>query len=555
MDQPSFPTRTAVDFVVIGSGAAGGIMAKELSTAGFSVVCLEQGPHLGPGDFTHDEWDITQNEGLTWGRRKGHPQTFRRSASEKARVADAGVLGYAHNVGGSSIHFSGNFWRLRPVDFTERSRVGPIAGTTLADWPITYDDLEPYYTKVDWEIGVSGLAGAWDPPRSKDYPCPPMPVKASGVLLERAARSLGYQPYPAPVAILSKPFNGRPGCMHCGFCNGFGCEFTAKSSSAVTMIPLALASGHCELRTGCTVFKIDVDADGRARDVVYWDDKGVEQAQQAKVVVLCANGAESARLLLLSVSSRFPQGLANSSGMVGQNLMFNGSARVAGLFKQPVNAYKSAPTSRVVHDFYSIDRKHGFYGGGGIDERSLSRGLPMTAALTGGTFSGARWGSAFKKGLQEEFTHTASFNGHTTSLPVASNNVTLDPDVKDKWGRPALRTTFMNHPDDFATMKFFMERCQELMEAAGAIKTEGTYAKDGQVGGVHLLGTCRMGNEPATSVVDRYHRAHDVPNLFMVDGGSLVTSGRGQPTMTIMALAFRAADHLVQAARRGDIHG
>ena len=138
---------------------------------------------------------------------------------------------------------------------------------------------------------------------------------------------------------------------------------------------------------------------------------------------------------------------------------------------------------------------------------------------------------------------------------MASNNVTLDPDVKDKWGRPALRTTFMNHPDDFATMKFFMERCQELMEAAGAIKTEGTYAKDGQVGGVHLLGTCRMGNEPATSVVDRYHRAHDVPNLFMVDGGSLVTSGRGQPTMTIMALAFRAADHLVQAARRGDIHG
>ena len=553
MQQPSFPTRTPVDFVVIGSGAAGGIMAKELSTAGFSVVVLEQGPYLGPNDFKHDEWDVTQNEALTWGRRKGHPQTFRRNESEKARVVDTYVLGYAHNVGGSSLHFSGNFWRLRPDDFRERTLLGPIAGTNLADWPITYDELEPYYTKVDWEIGVSGLSGPWDPPRSRDYPCPPMPVKASGVLLERAARALGWTAYPAPVAILSAPHNGRPPCMHCGFCNGFGCEVTAKSSSAVTMIPLALASGNCELRTGCTVSKINTDESGRASEVVYWGPDGVEQAQRARTVVLSANGAESTRLLLLSASSRHPNGLANSSGMVGKNLMFNGGSRAAGIFKEPVNAHKSIPTTRVVHDFYRIDPKLGFYGGGGIDERSLSRGLPMTGALGGGLFSGASWGSQFKKGLQEEFTHTASFNGHTTSLPLSTNNVTLDPDVKDKFGRPALRTTFMNHPDDFKTMKFFLDRSMELMEAAGAIKIEGSYAQAGQTGGVHLLGTCRMGNDPATSVVDRYNRAHDVPNLFMVDGGSLVTSGRGQPTMTIMALAFRAADHLVKTARGGGI--
>lgn len=553
MQQPSFDTRTPVDFVVIGSGAAGGIMAKELSTAGFSVVVLEQGPHLGPGDFKHDEWDVTQNEGLTWGRRKGHPQTFRKSENETARLVDTYALGYAHNVGGSSIHFSGNFWRLRPVDFRERSILGPIAGTNFTDWPITYDDLEPYYTKVDWEIGVSGLAGPWDPPRTRDYPCPPMPVKSSGVLLERGARAMGYTAYPAPVAILSQPFNGRPGCMHCGFCNGFGCEFTAKSSSAVTMIPLALASGHCELRTGCTVSKIVTDEAGRATDVNYWDESGTEHSQRARAVVLSANGAESTRLLLLSATSRFPDGLANSSGMVGKNLMFNGGSRAAGLFPEPVNAHKSIPTTRVVHDFYSIDPKHGFYGGGGIDERSLSRGLPMTGAMGSGLFSGARWGSAFKKGLQEEFTHTASFNGHTTSLPLSTNNVTLDPEVKDKWGRPALRTTFMNHPDDLKTMKFFLDRSMEMMAAIGALKTEGSYSENGQTGGVHLLGTCRMGNDPATSVVDRFNRSHDVPNLFMVDGGSLVTSGRGQPTMTIMALAFRAADNLIQAAKRGDV--
>jgi len=553
MAQAPYATREEVDFVVVGSGAAGGIMAKELATAGFSVVVLEQGPHLQPADFKHDEWAYSYNEELTWGRRKGHPQTFRRHAGEQAQIVDSSALTYAHNVGGSSIHFSGNFWRLRPLDFMERSLLGPIAGTNFADWPLSYEELEPYYTKVDWEIGVSGLAGPWDPPRSRDYPCAPMPVKPSGVLLERAGKALGYTPYPAPVAILSQPHNGRPPCIHCGFCNGFGCEVSAKSSSLVTMIPLALATGNCELRTGCTVARVNSDASGRVNEVLYWEADGSEQAQRARAVVLCANGAETPRLLFLSASPQFPDGLANGSGMVGKNLMFNGSSRAAGLFEHPINAHKSIPTTRVIHDFYSIDSKHGFYGGGGIDERSLSRGLPLAGALGSGLFSGASWGSTFKDQLQLEFTHTCSFNGHCTSLPLSSNNVTLDPEVKDKWGRPALRTTFMNHPDDLATMKFFMERSMELLDAVGAISKVGSYAEQGQTGGVHLLGTCRMGNDPASSVVDRYNRAHEVPNLFMVDGGSMVSSGRGQPTMTIMALAFRAADHLIQAAQRLEI--
>jgi choline dehydrogenase-like flavoprotein len=380
-----------------------------------------------------------------------------------------------------------------------------------------------------------------------------MPVKASGVLLERAGKALGLNPYPAPVAILSQPHNGRPPCIHCGFCNGFGCEVSAKSSSLVTMIPLALASGNCELRTGCTVSRVNTDDSGRVNEVVYWEEDGTVQAQRAKAIVLCANGAETPRLLLLSESSRFPDGLANSSGFVGQNLMFNGSSRAAGLFEHPINAYKSIPTTRVIHDWYSIDPKFGFYGGGGIDERSLSAGRPLGGATGGGVFSGASWGSAFKQNLMREFTHTVSFSGHCTSLPLATNNVTLDPDVKDKWGRPALRTTFMNHEDDFKTMEFFMERSLELLDAVGAIEKVGSYTKEGQTGGVHLLGTCRMGNDPTTSVVDKFNRAHDVPNLYIVDGSSFVTSGRGQPTMTIMALAFRAADHLIEAARKGEV--
>ncbi len=553
MVQASFSTRTPVDFVVVGSGAAGGIMAKELATAGFSVVVLEQGPFLQSADFKHDEWDINNNEGFVWGRRKGHPQTFRRTENETARIVDGGGLGYAHNVGGSSIHFAGNFWRLRAEDFRERTLAGSMPGTTLDDWPITYEELEPYYTKVDWEIGVSGLAGPWDPPRSRDYPCPPMPVKSSGVLLERAARSLGLTAYPAPVAMLSQPHNGRPQCMQCGFCGGFGCEFNAKSSTAVAMVPLALASGTCELRTECTVSRVDTNDAGRVNQVVYWDKDGVEHAQAAKAVVVCANGAETPRLLLLSASSRFPDGLGNSSGYVGRNLMFNAGARAAGIFPHPINAHKGVPVTRVIHDFYTIDPRHGIWGGGGFTDRSLTGGRPMASAQGSGVFSDAKWGSDYKKILEEEFTHTVSFNAHGTTLPQFTNSVSLDPDVKDKWGRPALRTTYSNHPNDFASMKFFADRAVELMEAAGALKTIGSSSQTGSTGSVHLLGTCRMGNDPKTSVVDRFNRSHDVPNLFMVDGSSLVTSSRGQPTMTIMALAFRAADHLVQAARRGDV--
>jgi len=553
MAEASFPTREEVDFVVIGSGAAGGIMAKELSTAGHSVVVLEQGPHLQAADFKHDEWGYDHNFELTWGGPQGHPQTFRKSEQDVAQERDQ-VCGYAHNVGGSSMHFSGNFWRFRPIDFMEASVRGTVAGTNFSDWPISYEDLEPYYSKVDWEIGVSGLQGPWDPPRSREYPCPPMPIKGPDVLLERAAKGMGLNPYPAPVAILSQAHNGRPGCIHCGFCNGFGCEVNAKSSSLVAMMPLALGSGNCELRTHATVFRIETNEQGRATEVLYYDAEGNEQSQRTRAVVLCANGAETPRLLLLSESSRFPDGLANSSGFVGRNLMFNGYTSVMGLFDEPVNGYKSIPATRVVHDFYELDPALGFYGGGGIDARHPSRGTPMGFALmSGAVFGGPAWGSEYKRNLAYQFSHVAAFDGHTTSLPLDSNNITLDENVQDKWGRPAIRCTYMDHPDDLSTMQWFLNKSTELMEAAGASNVVGFYPEEGQEGNVHLLGTCRMGHDPAASVIDPFHRTHDVPNLFLCDGSSLVTSGRGQPTMTIMALAFRAADYINQAAQRNEI--
>ena len=549
----NFNTREEVDFVVVGSGAAGGIMAKELATFGYSVVVLEQGPHLQAPDFKHDEWGYEHNNDLVWSTRHGNRQTFRRNENEEA-VLEERVLGYAHNVGGSSVHYSGNFWRFRPIDFIEASVRGSIAGTNFADWPITYEDLEPYYSKVDWEIGVSGLQGPWDPPRSRDYPCPPMPIKGSDVLLERAAKQLGLTPYPAPVAILSQPHNGRPGCIHCGFCNGYGCEVNAKSSSMVTMIPLALATGNCELRIMSTVSQLNTSDAGRVTEVVYFDESGTEQAQRTKAVVLCANGAETPRTLLMSANSMFPDGLANSSGFVGQNLMFNGYSSVVGLFDEPVNGWKSVPTTRVVHDFYEFDESLGFYGGGGIDGRHPSQGTPMEFALDAPNLFGTpSWGAEFKDNLAYQFSHCAAFDGHSTSLPLATNNVTLDPNYQDDFGRPAIRCTYMDHPDDLATMEWFMNKSIELMEAVGATNISASYPAEGQNGNVHLLGTCRMGNDPVTSVINSDHRAHDVPNLFMCDGSSLVTGGRGQPTMTIMALAIRAAARINQLAQNTSI--
>lgn len=549
----TFQTRSDVDFVVVGSGAAGGIVAKELSTSGFSVVVLEQGPYLRPQDFRHDELGYFVN-GALYGSLTDFPQTFRKTEREEARQPSFGELPpawYARIVGGSSVHFTANLWRFHEIDFVERSRIGSIAGTALADWPITYAELEPYYTKVDWEIGVSGAPGPFDPPRSRPYPMPPMPVKSSGVLFERGARKLGWHPFPAPLAILSRPHNNRAACVHCGFCMGFGCEVGAKSSSLAAMIPLAEASGRCEIRPLSTVVRIETTAAGRVSQVVYRDGDGREQAQRARAVVVCGNGAETARLLLMSTSSRFPNGLANSSGVVGKYLMFNGNTGTAGYFEHPLNEYKSVQATRVLHEWYDSDERRGFYGGGGLDARFQF--YPILFGLIGLPPGSPSWGAEYKQLLGQYFNHTMQVAGHSTSLPVESNSISLDPTVKDKWGRPAIRVTYRDHADDVKMMAYLVDRAREVLEAAGATKVWAVFPAQEQTAGAHLLGTCRMGNDPRESVVDKYHRTHDVPNLFLCDGSSFVTSGRGQPTMTIMALAFRAAEHIGGFARRGEI--
>ncbi len=372
-----FSPSDTVDFVIVGSGAAGGIIAKELSTAGFSVVVLEQGPRLTEAQFDHDEFGAFM-QGKHANNPALHPQTFRRTSSASAERAF--TLIYGKQVGGSNAHFTGNFWRMRPSDFNEASRLGSMAGTGLVDWPIPYADLEPYYTKAEWELGVSGEPGPFDPPRSRPYPMPPLPVKSSGVLLE-GRRALGLHPQASPMAINSQSYNGRPPCQHCGFCLFFMCEYRAKSTSMATMLPLAEATGRCEIRPDCYVAKIETNRDGKAIGAAYFDAQKQLQLQRAKAVVLCANGAETPRLLLNSSSPRFPDGLANSSGAVGKHLMFNTYFGVNAQFEHPLNEFKSVQNTRLVFDFYESDPKRGFYGGGGIDARFGK--YPITFALGG----------------------------------------------------------------------------------------------------------------------------------------------------------------------------
>jgi choline dehydrogenase-like flavoprotein len=549
MTRARFKPSDPVDFLVIGAGAAGGVMAKELATAGFRVVVLEQGPYLRENDYSHDEIKYVYQPGLT-NDPKLQPITYRKNEKEPAKPMKA--IEYGRQVGGGSVHFTANYWRFHESDFHERSLFGDVPGTSFADWPITYADLEPYYTKAEYDLGISGMAGAnpFEGPRSKPYPLPPMPVKSSGALFDRGAKKLGLHPFPAPVAILSQPYQGRPACAHCGFCESFGCEMRAKSSTLVSVIPVAEQTGRCEIRPNAYVREIATDPRGRVTGAFYFDPQRREVFQRAKAVVLCANGVESAKLLLLSKSSLFPNGLANSSGLVGKNLMWDNGSFATALFEHPLNEYKGIQVTRLIHDHYRADPKRGFYGGGGIDARFQF--YPASFALAGMPPDAPRWGAEYRKLLGEYFTRTMSLLAHSTSLPMEKNTVTLDADVKDAWGLPGVRITHDHHPDDLATMKWLLDREYELFDAMGAKKVwaEPVDAFDTNR---HLMGTCRMGLDPKRSVVNQYSRAHDVPNLFVVDGSNFVTSARQQPTATIQALAYRAADYVTRSAKAGDL--
>ena len=551
-----YSTSTEVDFIVIGSGAGGGIMAKQLSVAGFSVVVLEQGGWGKYGrehEYNKDEWlqlNLSDDDRLMSDPARQR-NTFRRNDQEKAVP---GTHSYGCVIGGGTVTYGSSSWRHLPYEFREVSHDPTIpSGTGMADWPLSYEELEPYYTQAEWEMGISGqrVTSPFFAPMSKDYPVPAVPLKSSGALLKTAASRLGLTVVPGPLAIITRPYMGRAACVNCGICSGYGCQVRARSSSAVTMLPIAEKTGRCEIRVKSYVREISVDGSGRATGVIYFDAQKREVRQRAKAVVLSANGTESARLLLMSKSTRFPDGLANSSGVVGRNLMMGNTVSANALFEHPLNEYKGVISGAAILDYVPSDPKRGFYGGGRMTARGYQ--TPLDLGLNGLSPEAPRWGEGYKKALREEANHRMTITSFVTQMPLPTNRVDLDPDVKDDWGLPAMRITTTSHPDDLKNAAFFRQKAIEVLQAAGAKKVWAPPVSDTR-GGAHNRGTCRMGNDPKTSVIDKNHRAHDVPNLFIVDGSVLVTGGRNHPTMTIQALAFRAAEHIIQAAKKGTLN-
>jgi choline dehydrogenase-like flavoprotein len=547
-----------VDVVVIGSGAGGAPVAYELASAGLAVVMLEKGRRYRDEDFDHDEIRMSRRTFFTPSV-ADEPHTLRTSPTGQAARSTAGWV--SSIVGGGTVHMAGYFHRLHPVDFRLRSTLGNIPNSTLVDWPIRYDDLEPFYGRVEREVGVSGVwrAHPFEEPRSADYPLPPLTENDFAQQIDLACGKLGYHPFPTPRAIVSRPYRGRQPCMFCALCASYGCEIGAKSSTLSSLIPAAEATGHCEVRPECMATEIPVDAEGRVTGVVY--RTGTESAfQPARCVVVACTAIESARLLLMSRSARFPNGLANANGLVGKNLLFSGESKGLARFKLKGREsskwlFDTAPfVQRSMQDFYFLEKPVGGVRKAGTILFALEHPNPiLKAEHIAGTGASARWGARLKQALREESlgARTLTFETFGEGLPTPGTYVDLDPDVKDRWGLPAARITVDKHPLDVAANRLLAARGKEVLDALGPDTSQITQ-DDGQ-DMVLQGGTCRFGRDPAASVLDVDCRAHTVPNLYVSDSSFMPTLGGVPVTMTIMANAFRVGANLVARFKAGRI--
>ncbi len=542
------------DVLIIGSGAGGGPLALRLSEQGARVLVLERGPRYAPHEFPRDE--VSNYLGNVWvpSLETDPHMVWRRGDAAPMRSSQGWI---ALCVGGGTVHMGGYLYRFHPSDFEMRSRFGRHAG--IADWPYGYDELEPYYGQAEWAVGVSGgrepAAAGW--PRSRDLPLPPLDTHPVTAELERACGELGWQPYPTPRSINSRPFDGRPACSYCRLCAGFGCPTRAKGSSQVALIERAEATGNCTVLPRATALEVIVGRDGRAAGCLYADAEGRQHEVRAKVVCVCCSAVESARLLLLSRSPLFPDGLANGNGLVGRFLQFHavtdGMARFRYAGRDAAWRDPHPFLNRTLADHYFLPAGVSSLAKGGVIRFGLPQAQPvMLAQQAAHGDKGMLWGRALKSALRSTFldSRTLSFEVFQEYVPNAGTYVELDPEVTDPWGRPVARLHIDPDPHHKAAGAFLQARGLEVFERMGA--DELLPGAVGETASFLVQGTCRAGHDPATSVLDGYCRSHEVPNLFVVDGSFMPTSGGAAPTLTILANSFRTADHIVRRARLND---
>lgn len=537
-----------VDVCIVGSGAGGGVMAQQLTAAGIEVVVLERGRHMTPGDF------LAQDELSNMIRQdffaRDYLETQREDAGAVAVPGKYSLL--AQTVGGGTAHWGSWSWRFRPDEFRVLATEGAIAGANLADWPLTYAELEPFYAQAEQALGIAGQAGSnpFEGPRHTPYPNPPHVYRPASRLIEAGAKKLKLNPFPTPMAINSRVYGDRAKCMNGAFCAGFGCPVNAKASTLAIHIPAALATGRCDLRTGCRAVEVTLHADGRARGVRYLDAKGQEREVRARQVVLAGGSIASAQLLLQSRSARFPNGLANRSDQVGRNLMCHVFAVTNFEMNDIANSFAGPPGNIAVDDFHASDARRGFARGAVIAEAIES--MPISSALKAGNYidQGKRaWGKPLRDYLGR-FPHIGGLIAIGEDLPVADNRVDLDPTHRDAAGQPLPRITHKRHANDIKLARYFEQRMSDIASAGGATKTWNSDYTPIKTGSGHIMGTCRMGDDPERSVLDRWCRTHDVDNLWVVDGSFFPTSGGYNPTLTIFANSYRVAKHFIEQAQR-----
>ena len=563
------------DICIVGSGAGASPIAYTLAKAGAKVLVLEKGPWLTEKNFFKDELAISihdaYNPKLSDEQHVIEEEYEDRNGNsywEGEKTSQSGWSWWNGNVvGGSSNFMSGYFHRLKPIDFRLQSEFGDIEGANVVDWPISYEELEPFYAQVEREVGVSGrvVNHPHQEPRSTDFPYPPIAELPVASWIDKAANKIGYHAIPVPRAILSKPAMGRRSCEYSGYCSNYGCSSGAKGSGRAALLNHAVATGNLTITPNAKVFHISTDNQGDIDGVHYYDRVGTKQVATAKIYVVACQAVETSRLLLASKSEKFPNGLANNNGQVGKNLVFSAGGTGRGDFifdelnEQQVSELKQVGpfVNRALQDWYQIaDEEFGGANskgqakGGTIDFLFHQNPIARAGGSQWGTDEKGNdkllWGEALKQSLKQEFTtyKTLRFEVFNDWLPNDNCFVSLDEEATDKWGDPVAKVRIGAHSHDLKVGAYLSEKGEKLLEALGAKNIESSVSSYPATN--LMAGGCRFGNDPKTSVLDKNCQAHEVKNLYVTDGSFMPTGGSVPYTFTIYANSFRVAQHIKQ---------